>query len=202
MNGNFTAKQRAKGALYEFLDMLKGAAFPFMIQLIFSSTVLIFSSNEDAVIKWLALAGGEIFLIGAYVIFGRANGISAYRKYAQHKLKRDVGNTELKVLTKTGEYAVWKGFVIGIITTVPFAIVQFVQCLAPNVFCEFLLKYAFGWAYYPLATAKISQWFNFIWIAALALIHGGAYILGKTMEIKRQQKQAESNYNARSRKRK
>ena len=182
------SKQKRQKVLLEIKDFLAGAAFPFMLQLVLSVSVILFADyNEDAAIQAFALAVGEIMLIAAYVIFGRQNGISAYRKTVIAQKKREMGTDDVKVYYKTGEYAIWKGVVIGAVSVIPFVIIQFIQCLAPNVFCEFVLKYAFGWAAYPFIVfgVKIS-WLNFIWIVVPIGVHTLSYFWGGYSEKKKQ----------------
>lgn len=160
-----------------------------MLQLVLSASVILFAdANGELAIQVFALVVGEIMLIAAYVIFGRQNGVSAYRKTVVSSKKRDMGSEDEKVWFKTGEYALWKGAVIGIISAVPFMIFQFIDCLAPNSFCDFILKYAFGWATYPLLVAGVDiGWINFVWILLPTGVHTLAYFLGGLGERKRQQ---------------
>lgn len=181
--------------------MLTGAAFPLMLQLVFSASIILFADySEETALRLVALFGGEFMLIGAYLLFGRQNGSVAYRNKIQNEKKRELGTSELKPLYKTGEYALYKGFIIGFISTIPFIFVEFIQCLAPNTVCEFLLKYAFGWAAYPFAVIEeipsvgdLSEWLNFIWVVFPVCIHAGAYFWGASLEMKRQKKLAEAN---------
>ena len=74
------------------------------------------------------------------------------------------------------------------ISVTPFILFQFIQCLAPNVVCEFVLKYAFGWAAYPFIVFGVKiQWLNFIWIVIPVGVHTAAYYWGALKEQKRQQ---------------
>lgn len=160
-----------------------------MLQLILSASVIMLSAyGGDTAIEILIIVVGELMLGAAYFIFGRQNGVSAYRKAVINQKKRDLNSQDIKVYYKTGEYAVWKGAVIAIISVIPFIIFEFIQCLAPNTVCEFILKYAFGWASCPFAVAdgKISEWLNFIWIIYPVGVHIGAYIFGAYREEKRQ----------------
>ena len=183
------SSQKRQKILLEIKDFLVGAAFPFMLQLVLSVSVILFADAQgELAIQVFALVVGEIMLIAAYVIFGRQNGISAYRKTTLTQKKRDMGSTDVNVYYKTGEYAIWKGIVIGAISTVPFILFQFIQCLAPNTFCEFLLKYAFGWAAYPFKVIGVeTEWLNFIWIVIPIGVHTGAYYLGGRQEKKKQE---------------
>ena len=182
------SQQKRQKILLEIKDFLVGAAFPLMLQLVLSVSVILFADyNEDVAIQAFALAAGEIMLMAAYVIFGRQNGISAYRKTVIAQKKREMGSEDVKVYYKTGEYAVWKGAVIGAFSVIPFVIIQFIQCLAPNVFCEFVLKYAFGWAAYPFIVFGVEiSWLNFIWIVVPIAVHTLAYFWGGYSERKKQ----------------
>lgn len=169
--------------------MLVGAAFPFMLQLVLSASVILFADiNDDAAIQGFSLAVGELMLIGAYVIFGRQNGISAYRKFTVSEKKRELQTDDIAAYYRTGEYAVWKGIVIGVISVIPFIIFEFIECVAPNTVCGFVLKYAFGWAVYPFIVFGVKiEWLNFIWIIIPVVVHTAAYIWGAVKERKKQQ---------------
>lgn len=160
-----------------------------MLQLVLSASVILYADyNDEPVIAGFALAAGEIMLIAAYVIFGKQNGVAAYRKTVINGKKRDMQSTDIKVYYKTGEYALWKGAVIGAVSVLPFVLIQFIECLAPNTVCEFILKYAFGWAAYPFIVFGVKvQWLNFIWIIIPIGVHTAAYYWGGLKERKRQQ---------------
>lgn len=183
------SKQKRQRILLEIKDILIGAAFPLMLQLVLSASVIMFAdTNGEIEIQAFALAMGEIMLIAAYVIFGRQNGISAYRKTVVSSKKREMQSDDIKVYYKTGEYAIWKGIVIGAVSTIPFILFQFIQCLAHNTFCEFILKYAFGWATYPFIVFGVkTDWLNFIWIIIPVGVHTLAYFWGGYRERKRQE---------------
>lgn len=183
------SRQKRQRVLLEIKDFLAGAAFPFMLQLVLSASVILFADyNDEPVIQGFALAAGEIMLIAAYFIFGRQNGVSAYRKTVLTQKKRDMQVNDVKVYYKTGEYALWKGFAIGALSVVPFVIFQLIECVAPNTVCGFLLKYAFGWAAYPFIVLGVkAQWLNFIWIVIPIGVHAASYCYGGFKEKKRQQ---------------
>lgn len=185
----FNSKQKRQRVLLEIKDMLVGAAFPFMLQLVLSASVILFADiNDDAAIQGFSLAVGELMLIGAYVIFGRQNGISAYRKFTVSEKKRELQTDDIAAYYRTGEYAVWKGIVIGVISVIPFIIFEFIECVAPNTVCGFVLKYAFGWAVYPFIVFGVKiEWLNFIWIIIPVVVHTAAYIWGAVKERKKQQ---------------
>lgn len=188
-----TAEDKRRKLWWEIKDLLAGAAFPFMIMLVFCVTIISYAGyGEELGIAVLCLAVGDVLLIAAYVIFGRQNGATAYRKYILNSKKRELGTDDRKALYYTGEYAVYKAVIIGIVTCVPFIIFQLINCLAPNTVCKFALMYCFGWAYYPFNLAGLSEWLNFIWIIPLVAIHVAAYILGKKQEEKKQRKIAEA----------
>ena len=189
---NLDGKQTGKKILLELKDLLIGAAFPFMLQLIFSASVILFASYTDEVgISIAALVFGELLLAGAYIIFGRQNGIVAYRRAVQNAKKREAGSDEARAVLHVGEYAIYKGFIIALISCVPFIIFQIVNAAAPNNPCHFILMYAFGWAWYPfdlvnLTGANLSEWLNLIWIILPVSIHALAYFLGAMKEKKKQ----------------
>lgn len=189
---NLDGKQTGKKILLELKDLLIGAAFPFMLQLIFSASVILFASYTDEVgISIAALVFGELLLAGAYVIFGRQNGIVAYRRTIQNAKKREAGSDEARAVLRVGEYALYKGFIIALISCVPFIIFQIINAAAPNNPCHFILMYAFGWAWYPfslvnLTGAGLSEWLNLIWIVMPVSVHALAYFLGAMKEKKKQ----------------
>ena len=194
----FTREQNAKRVWLEFKDLLTGTAFPIILQLILSASIILFADyTEEIALSVAALLFGEFLLNGAYAVFGRQNGITAYRHTVQGEKKRSLQPDDVAARFKTGEYAVWKGIVIGFISVVPFAVFQFVNCLAPNTFCEFLLQYAFGWAVFPFrligqAAGELSQWLNFVWLIIPIGVHTGAYVWGAAVEKARQLKAAEA----------
>ena len=186
---DLNSQQKRQRILLEIRDLLVGAAFPFMLQLVLSASVIMFAdANGELAIQAFALVVGEVMLIAAYVIFGRQNGISAYRKTVVTGKKREMDPTDVKAHYGTGEYALWKGIVIGAVSVIPFMLFQFIQCLAPNNFCEFLLKYAFGWATYPFIVFGVEiGWLNFIWIIIPIAVHTAAYFWGGYSERKKQE---------------
>ncbi len=179
----------------EFKDLLMGAAFPLMLQLILSASVILFSDyfSDDMAVGIAALVFGELLLAGAYIIFGRANGITAVRKSVQNAKKREGETNDIRALCHTGEYKLWKGFAIGALSAVPFILFQLINCIVPNTVCEFVLKYAFGWAFYPIYLAGQSQWINFVFVLYPVAVHAAAYALGAYQENKRQVKVAEAS---------
>lgn len=191
-----TTKQKRQRILLEIKDILQGAAFPVMLQLVLSASIILFADYSLEVgIQVFALVFGEILLVGSYVIFGRQNGVTAYKRTIQGESKRKLNVDDVTVYYRTGEYALWKGIVIGVVSVIPFMLIEFIQCLAPNVVCEFVVKYAFGWASYPFivigqipAVGKLSEWLNYIWIVVPVGVHLGAYLFGASGEKKRQLK--------------
>lgn len=177
---------------FEIKDLLSGIAFPFIVSVIFSSTVISFASFDgDLGVALLALIGGEALFAAAMVVFGRANGASAYKKTVLHERKRSLGSSDELAVYGTGEYAVWKGLFIGFAVCIPFIIVQIVELCVSNTFCSFCLKYIFAWAYYPFSfLGERFQALNFIMILLPVLTHLLGYYLGKLKEIKVQEELA------------
>lgn len=184
-------QNKGKKIKLELVDLLSGAAFPLMLMIVLSASIISFASSDDLTLDIVILVVGEIFLTAVLIIFGRQNGIVAYRKSVQQGKKREIGTVDTKALLGAGEYSIYKGFVIGFIACVPFIIFQIINCVLPNSFCEFLLKYAFGWAYYPLSFANVSQWLNLLWVIPALCIHALGYFIGGTMEKKKQDEMAE-----------
>ena len=182
------SKQKRQRALLEIKDILSGAAFPFMLQLVLSASIILYADyNADKLVQGFILVVGETMLLAAYLIFGRQNGVSAYKKYVVASKKREMGTDDIKTYYGTGEYAAWKGVVIGGVTVLPFVFFQLIECLAPNVVCEFLLKYAFGWAAYPFIVLGVKlKWLDFIWVIVPIGAHVAAYLWGGRDERNRQ----------------
>ncbi len=185
---------KSKKIWLEVKDLLTGAAFPLMLQLIISASIILFADyNGDVAVQIVVLVFGEALLAAAYVIFGRQNGITAFRRTVQNEKKRAAGSNDIKAWCKTGDYALYKGFLIGFISTVPFMLFQLIECIAHNSPCDFILKYAFGWAVYPFVligqtpVGEISEWLNFIWVIVPTCIHALAYFLGARKEKARQE---------------
>lgn len=186
---------KGKKILWEMLDVLTGAAFPFMLQLVFSASVILFADYgaTEIALGAVILVIGELLMGAAYFICGRQNGVIAVRRGMQNAKKTAIGSNDLKAELGIGEYALYKGVVIGLVTCLPFMLVQFIDCFAHNRFCEFILKYAFGWAAMPFALVGkaveggISAWLNFIWIVYPVAVHTFAYWFGAAKENKRRQ---------------
>lgn len=185
----------------EFKDLLAGVAFPLVVMVVISSTVIMFASySADLGISLLALIGGEIMMTAALVAFGRANGNAAYAKTVLNAQKRELGSTEEKVVCKTGEYAIWKGVLIGAILCIPFVIFQVIELCYDNTVCNFCLQYIFGWAYFPFSyLGKSYQALNLIMVVLPIAAHTVGYHLGKLKQIKIQQAVAEKNANKKGR---
>lgn len=173
--------------------MLAGAAFPIIIQLVFSSTILAFADSDDLAIRLLSIIGGEIFIVGAYVIFGKQSGVTAYKNTVSGERKRALGSNDPKAVFRTGEYALWKGFVIAFISVMPYLVVQTVDLFYSNIVTEFMLRYCFGWAYYPLKYTGAHAAYNYLWCVVLIAVHGVAYFVGKLRGEKQQQLLDETN---------
>ncbi len=180
---------------FELKDIFAGVAFPFILMIILSSTIIAFAGyGDDVAVNVVAVAGGEIMLIAAFVVFGRANGSAAYRKHIQNEQKRSLGSTDETAVYHTGEYAIWKGLTIGFICCVPFIIFQVIELCAPNTFTAFCLRYVCAWAFYPFSYLGESfQALNFIMIIVPVAAHTVGYYIGKRKEIKIQKKLEETN---------
>lgn len=172
----------------ELKDMLIGAAFPLMLMLILSATVVSFvaySSDEDVALKIVILAVGEAMIIAANVIFGKQNGSAAYKKTLQNGNKRKVGSADTGAKLYIGEYSPVKGVIIPLISCFPFIVFQIINAAYANDVCKFALMYVFGWAYFPFKLAKLSEWLNLLMIIPFAGVHLGAYIFGADREKKK-----------------
>lgn len=169
-------EDKKRKVLLEIKDMLMGTAFPFILMIVLNATIISYASyKEDIFVSLLALIGGEIMFIASLLLFGRANGANAYRNTVVHEKKRELGTSEETALLGTGEYALWKGAVIGGILLIPFLIFQTIELIVPNAFCSFCLQYACGWAYYPFSYLGDGyQGLNYICI----IIPVGAHVLG------------------------
>lgn len=195
-------EEKRKKIFAEIKDMLAGAAFPLMLMLVFGASIFEFVDGvEELALKIVILVVGEVFLFAAYTVFGRQSGITAMRRTVQNGKKRELGMDDFKARCRTGEYAVYKGFVIGAISCIPYILVQIIGGAAPNTVCDFLLKYVFGWAYYPFTIGGLSGWLGLIMIIPLVCVHAAAYVWGGTAELKKQQKVAEmQNLNGKNKK--
>ena len=179
---NLTRNEKLRKFLYELKDLAAGAAFPFMLMLIFSASVISFSASGDLPLRIVVLAAGELLLAASYVIFGKFSGVNAARKLNHNQKKRELGSSDTAVTLCVGEYSPYKGFLIGLLSCVPFIIFQIIGAAAPNSFCDFILRYAFGWAFWPFGIAGFSVWLNLIWVIPLSAVHGAAYIYGAVSE--------------------
>lgn len=200
-----TAGEWLKKIGWEMLDLLKGAAFPFIVMCVFSTTIILFYQYDELAIKILATVFGEGLLIGAFAMFGKQNGAAAYRRKCINDGKRKLGTTDERILWRTGEYSPWKGFVIGLITTALFMVFQIIDCFGEFSFVNFMLDYACGWAIAPLdliGSGNIPQAYNLLMIVFPVAIHGGFYIFGRSSEEKRQQKIARAEDDKRKGKKK
>ena len=183
------SKDWGKKFLLELKDLIIGAAFPLMLSIILSSTIISYSdygSDDDMALKIAALLVGEVLIIAATVIFGKQNGATAYKKTVQNGNKRKVNAKDDGSRLYIGEYSWVKGVLIPLISCIPFIVFQIVEGAYHNTVCEFALKYVFGWAYYPFYFAGLSQWLNFIWIIPFTVAHLAAYIWGGKTEEKKQ----------------
>ncbi len=172
--------------LLEIKDFLVGLAFPFMLMLVLSTTILAYACyTKELTISLIALIGGEIMLVSSMVIFGRANGSTAYNKTMLNAQKRELGSTDERVVYRTGEYAIWKGVLIGFILCIPFIIFQIIELCVHNSVTSFCLQYMCGWAYFPFwYLGKDYQALSFIMIILPIGAHTLGYHLGKLKRIK------------------
>jgi len=178
----------------ELCDLLQGTAFPFIIMVIFSSTIIAFTASEDLVVSLIALIGGEALLCAALIMFGRANGSEAYRKTVENDRKRLLGSSDEKTVYCTGEYSLVKGAVIGLIVCVPFLIFQTVELCIDNDFCMFCLEYVCAWAYCPFSyLGKAYMPLNYMMIIVPVALMTLGYHLGKLKQIKIQEELAKTN---------
>lgn len=188
--------------LLELKDLLVGAAFPFVIMVVFGTSLLIFAAVNDLAIRLIAIIGGDLFIAAAYVVFGKQNGSVAYRKSVLGGQKRELNSSDEKAIYKTGEYALWKGFVIPLIACVPYIIIQIIAIAAPNTFCKFMLEYVFGWAYFPVTLAGGHQALCLLMILFPVAAHAIGYVVGRNVEEKAQAKIAEEGASPRKKRRK
>ncbi len=184
-----SSKDLGRKILLEFKDLLIGAAFPFMLSLILSATVISYAAYgnaDDLGLKIVILIVGEVMIIAATVIFGKQNGATAYKKTVQNGNKRKVNSSDEASKLYIGEFSLVKGILIPFISCIPFIIFQIVGAAYENDVCGFALSYVFGWAYFPFKLAGLSQWHNLIWIIPYAGVHLAAYIWGGKTEKKKQ----------------
>lgn len=186
----------------ECKNMIADVAFPFIVMIVLSTTIISFASySADLGISLIALIGGEIMITAALVVFGRANGGTAYGKTVLNEQKRSLGSTDEKVVCRTGEYALWKGILIGAVLCLPFVIFQVIELCYDNSVCNFALQYICGWAYYPFSyLGKGYQALNFILVILPIAAHTTGYYLGKLKQIKVQEAVAERQANKKRRK--
>ena len=179
----------------EIVDLLSGAAFPFMLTAILSATIISYISygEEDLGLQILILAVGEALLVAATAIFGKQNGVTAYRRTVQNTNKRNINSSDLRSRLYVGEYAVYKGAVIAVIVCIPFAIVNLIYAIAPNSVCEFMLVYVFGWAVFPFRLASLSPWLYYVSVIPYVAVHTAAYVWGGKVEKKKQDILARTN---------
>ena len=188
--------------LLEIKNFLLDLAFPFMLMLVISATVIAYASyTDDLAVSLIALIGGEIMLAASLVIFGRANGSTAYNKTMLNKQKRELGSTDERVVYRTGEYAIWKGVLIGFILCIPFILFQVIELCVHNVVTSFCLQYMCGWAYFPFHYFGAGyQALGFIMIILPVGAHTLGYHLGKLKRIKAGEYEEANQKNKRRRK--
>lgn len=168
--------------LYELRDILLGAAFPLMLQLIVSVTFIGMTSSlitsNDVILTVIMLVIGELFLAAAYIIFGRQSGITSVRNILNHAKREEIGTDDKRVKLGAEEYSAYKGFLMGFVSCVPYIIFQVIQCAAPNDFCGFMLQFVFAWAAAPLSLAEgVSPWLNLLMVLYPVIVHGVAYVV-------------------------
>ena len=194
MENKLSSEEKRKKFLLELKDLLTGAAFPIMLMCFLSASIISFTTaSEELPMQILILVIGEILLCGAYVIFGKQNGVTAYRKTIQNGKKRNIDPSDVKARLYVGEYALYKGFLIAFISCIPFIIFQIIGAAAPNKVCDFMLQYAFGWAVFPFKFASLSPWLNLLFVIPLTCVHAVAYVWGGKTEEKKQNRVAEVN---------
>ena len=160
-----------------------------MLSLILSSTVISYAAygnKDELALKIVVLLVGEVLIIAATVIFGKQNGMTAYKKTVQNGNKRKVNANDDGSRLYIGEYSLIKGALIPLISCIPFMIFQIIEGAYHNDVCQFALMYAFGWAYFPFNFAALPQWLNLIWVIPYAGVHLGAYAWGGKTEKKKQ----------------
>lgn len=154
-----------------------------MITIIFSSTIIVFTSalEEELPLQIVLTAIGEIMTISALVVFGRQNGIVAYKKtlFNEELRQKDLPLT-FEVEHRIGEYATWKGFIIGAITALFFVVLQIIECCVHTVYIDFILQYACAWAVAPFRVAGFESTSPISLTMALlpVVVMGIAYIWG------------------------
>lgn len=183
------SKDWGKKILLELKDLVTGAAFPLMLSLILSSTVISYAAygNEDDLgLKIVVLVVGEVLVFAATVIFGKQNGVTAYKRTVQNGNKRKVNSNDIGSKLYIGEYSLVRGALILVISCIPFLVFQIVGAAYHNDVCEFALMYAFGWAYFPFGLAKLSPWLNLLWVIPYVGAHTAAYAWGGKTEKRKQ----------------
>ncbi|MDE7301301.1 MAG: hypothetical protein K2N47_03940 [Clostridia bacterium] len=195
---NYTKKRKA---LLEAKDIFAGVAFPFILMIVLSSSIITFADSQDLMIYFFATIGGEILTIASLIIFGRANGAAAYGKTIENMQKREINSKDEKVYYRTGEYAIWKAVLIGAILCAPFIIFQTIELCYDNSVCMFCLKYLFGWAYYPFyKLGSEYQALNYLMILMPIGVHTLGYYFGKLKRIKVQKALEKTNMEKKGRK--
>lgn len=166
--------------------MLAGAAFPFMLAVILSVTVIGFCVTDELALGIVILVAGELFLLAAYLVFGRQNGVAAARKSVKNKKKARARLRRCRRFIQNRRVRVIQGFYNRTYKLRAVYINSVYKLRFLNNFCGFLLRYAFGWAYYPLSYLNLSQWLNFIWILPLVSVHAAGYVWGARQEFSKQ----------------
>lgn len=180
----------------EIKDLLAGCAFPLIIMVIFSSTIISFALGKDIdfTVKLVAIIGGELMLTAALFIFGRANGSEAYKKTVENDRKRLLNSSDETVSYHTGEYALWKGALVGFIVSIPMLVFLTVQLCAPNTFCSFMMEYVFAWAIAPFTFIGDGYMvYGYTMAVFPVAVMTVGYLFGKLRQLKIQQELAKTN---------
>lgn len=163
----------------ELKDMLSGAAFPLIMVVVLGTTIFSWIDGDlEDTMKGTMIFLGEVFIVVSFVIFGKQNGVVARRKSLFQAKKRELGAADKPALLKIGEYAPYKGFIIGLIPSLPYVLFEIIECTFPNAFCRAVLSLGFGWAYFPFRVFGLSGWFGLLLVLPLTCVHGAAYIYG------------------------
>lgn len=173
----------------EFCDLLAGVAFPFMILIIFSSTIIVFGTASEGglPLQIVITVVGELMCIGALVAFGRQNGIVAYKKTVSNQTARQKGVADISAQYGIGEYAPFKGYLIGLLTASMFLLLQTIECIVHVNVLYFILAYACGWAVQPFTLAGFapSSPIHYVMLIVPVVASGLGYMWGGKQEQKR-----------------
>ncbi len=177
----------------EIKDVLLLGMLPFIVLCVFSSTISIFAVEEEMEIELriLIILVGEALSVASLVVFGRQNGMTSYKKLDANNLKRSIGLKDDSLLYTTGEYAIYKGFLIGIVPALMFIVLQTINMFGDFSFVYFLLQYGCSWATAPLSLiTNCPKGVLYVMVIVPILFHGLGYIWGglimkKRLEVER-----------------